>query len=105
MDSRFRAISAGKLTPLTAGSSQPDQPVEDGAGVPRGTPNLFPGLVDHHNRGETDPEFVRDLPQRVLLIDLVLMRLSRCHLSSVEQIFRIGSKERWLLRSRVWRHE
>jgi len=91
MDGRFRAVSARKLAPLTAGSGQPDQPVEDGAGVPCGTSTLFPGLIDHQESEKTDPKFVRYFPQRVLVIDLVLMGLSRRHWSSVDQIFRIGS--------------
>lgn len=59
------------------GSGQPDQSIGDGAGVPRGTPILFPGLVDHQDRGKTDLEFVRYLPQHALVIDLILMQLSR----------------------------
>lgn len=79
VDRRFGAIAGGKLTPLTAGAGEPDQAIEDGAGVPCGTPAFLAGLVDDQDRREPCPQFIGDFPERSLLVDLGLVRLSRCH--------------------------
>lgn len=91
VNGRFWAVSARQLTPLTAGSGQPDQPIEDRARVPCGTPALFLGLVDHQQGSQTNPEFIRDLPQRGLVINLVLMELGGGHRLLENHIFRTGS--------------
>lgn len=58
MDRGFGAVMGGKLAPLTASSGQPDQPVEDGAGVPWGTPAFLAKFLDDQQRCEATPQVV-----------------------------------------------